>query len=761
MSNFKPVINFWFWCQKVLPLVYDDSISYYEVLCKMSEYLNQVINNVNALPDLIDDKIKEYISSGEIENVLNEMLQNYFPIDVKNPPADLSAAVGDGSVDDTATLQNIINYAAEHNLPMIFPAGIYRVSSLTIAEEAHFLGVGNPTIFKLNNTEDGLINVEGSFTAFGMTFNANIAGVVNPVDAITGTCDNISLSNCSVTGCVSCIDATVSDILQIVNCHFSNYTDYGVYAQGTGRILADGIIVDNVANSGAMRFVRIDSSNGIVKNLFSMAEVPVGVEITGDFNTVDGRLPNCENPVNDGGQNNSYNFFNQIEKVCHQNSTENIASKKEIVTDDLILRPTNPLTYKQPESFSNAFNSVPAKDYFGNPYNILTAQPGAHLPPTNVISAKDFGAIGDGVTDDYNALQSFFNYIVPNGLFGFIPNGTYLSSNTLGYRKEGSVNLIGESRDGVIIKRAEGSTTSALDFRNCKVNYIGNLTIDCSGTPTQAGGHGLNLVDVNPEITDSGVIENITIINVAYSAIQAYCSSASTSDFIYNLTFRNINMQGLGVGYNSDGVHPSGLIFENANGCHIQNSLANNFDHYPFEFKDFSRYSTIDSCVVMNCGQGFFLGGDSSAIQNYYCRFIQMNNVMAINCAHGMYCGTAQAITINNYICYPGSNTVDEINLNNSQDVMISNPILILQEGVTGIVIQTGRRISIVNANIDDVSSELNSQTFNATGDVRNVSVVIGTTTKTALDNTGLSGVNGYSLAVLPLAKWYGTNQWE
>lgn len=27
---------FRFWCQKVLPLAYDDALSYYEVLCKLS-----------------------------------------------------------------------------------------------------------------------------------------------------------------------------------------------------------------------------------------------------------------------------------------------------------------------------------------------------------------------------------------------------------------------------------------------------------------------------------------------------------------------------------------------------------------------------------------------------------------------------------------------------------------------------------------------------------------------------------------------------
>lgn len=43
-NKLKP---FRYWCQKVLPLVYDDSLSYYEVLCKVVDYLNKVIEDDN------------------------------------------------------------------------------------------------------------------------------------------------------------------------------------------------------------------------------------------------------------------------------------------------------------------------------------------------------------------------------------------------------------------------------------------------------------------------------------------------------------------------------------------------------------------------------------------------------------------------------------------------------------------------------------------------------------------------------------------
>lgn len=40
-----------YWCNKILPLVYEDSLSYYEVLCKTSAKLNEVIESTNGLLD--------------------------------------------------------------------------------------------------------------------------------------------------------------------------------------------------------------------------------------------------------------------------------------------------------------------------------------------------------------------------------------------------------------------------------------------------------------------------------------------------------------------------------------------------------------------------------------------------------------------------------------------------------------------------------------------------------------------------------------
>ena len=46
---FNDITPLEFYCHKILPLVYDDSLSYYEVLCKVQQKLNELIENNNEL----------------------------------------------------------------------------------------------------------------------------------------------------------------------------------------------------------------------------------------------------------------------------------------------------------------------------------------------------------------------------------------------------------------------------------------------------------------------------------------------------------------------------------------------------------------------------------------------------------------------------------------------------------------------------------------------------------------------------------------
>lgn len=53
-ESYTELRPFRFWCQKVLPLVYDNSLSYYELLCKVVDYLNNTMEDVDHMNTDID-----------------------------------------------------------------------------------------------------------------------------------------------------------------------------------------------------------------------------------------------------------------------------------------------------------------------------------------------------------------------------------------------------------------------------------------------------------------------------------------------------------------------------------------------------------------------------------------------------------------------------------------------------------------------------------------------------------------------------------
>lgn len=59
---------FRYWCQKVLPLVYDNSLSYYELLCKVVEYLNDTMENVNTVGENTNALYQSYLELVEYVN---------------------------------------------------------------------------------------------------------------------------------------------------------------------------------------------------------------------------------------------------------------------------------------------------------------------------------------------------------------------------------------------------------------------------------------------------------------------------------------------------------------------------------------------------------------------------------------------------------------------------------------------------------------------------------------------------------------------
>lgn len=89
-TQFGKMSPFRFWCQKVLPAVYDDSLSYYELLCKVSDYINQLIEVTNTQSDAItelQETLAEFMA-GTFDPYIEEKVDEWFN---ENQPSIMNA----------------------------------------------------------------------------------------------------------------------------------------------------------------------------------------------------------------------------------------------------------------------------------------------------------------------------------------------------------------------------------------------------------------------------------------------------------------------------------------------------------------------------------------------------------------------------------------------------------------------------------------------------------------------------------------------
>ena len=126
-TEFIHVEKIRYWCNKILPLAYDDSLSYYEVLARVQEKINELIQAHNELPDYIKEAVIEYAHSEEFNDYIKGIFANLV-VNVKYPPAGLKAAVGDGVTNDSDAFQNVLDYCNANQRIMFIPDGKYVIT---------------------------------------------------------------------------------------------------------------------------------------------------------------------------------------------------------------------------------------------------------------------------------------------------------------------------------------------------------------------------------------------------------------------------------------------------------------------------------------------------------------------------------------------------------------------------------------------------------------------------------------------------------
>lgn len=121
------------------------------------------------------------------------------------------------------------------------------------------------------------------------------------------------------------------------------------------------------------------------------------------------------------------------------------------------------------DNFNPYFSYIPMVDTDGNNYNILVNSKKTNdlLP---FISVKSYGAKGDGVTDDTNAIKSALNDLVPAvGGTIYFPTGTYIISETI--LIGGNVTIYGDGVFNSLIKLADNSNCNIISNDENTIMY--------------------------------------------------------------------------------------------------------------------------------------------------------------------------------------------------------------------------------------------------------------------------------------------------
>lgn len=195
------------------------------------------------------------------------------------------------------------------------------------------------------------------------------------------------------------------------------------------------------------------------------------------------------------------------------------------------------------------------------------------------ISVKDFGAKGDGVTNDTAAIQTAILAGAWNGTKILVPNGTYAVDDTLFIGTNGvdnfySVHLEGESAHGSVFLRNAGKSGGPILTVNGFHNIIEKLTlISAVSGGNYTASHGIYLRG-NPQAGTNGlgtkynVLRNLLILRCG-TALQIgnYDVDGKDPDIETN-SFHELNIYECNVGVFINGQN---ILHNPFYSCHIVN----------------------------------------------------------------------------------------------------------------------------------------------------------------------------------------------
>lgn len=250
--------------------------------------------------------------------------------------------------------------------------------------------------------------------------------------------------------------------------------------------------------------------------------------------------------------------------------------------------------------------------------------------PVNVF---DFGAVGDGITDDSSALNAALAYAQANGAEIYVPAGTYSCSNL---RLENGVSpwkMTGAGKGLTTFKNRTGEG-SLFNGPSSSVGYtLEGFTVDCQYSLFPSAVDARNGFSISN--TSNVTLKDIHVTNYKLSGILVF---ATTANIYKNNKMIGCSVDALNVGTN-------GMLFVDMDECVYINCTAKgavydavNGPGIGVQFKNNCRYGSAVDCYAENCFVGIGLAGDTSGLVQGPA-YNTLSNCRTFNCFSGIRIG--------------------------------------------------------------------------------------------------------------------------
>lgn len=501
------------WFQKTLPLVYDDSLTYQELLYKLIAKINEVVESQNQTNENFDElyalfiQLKEYVDNyfknldvqEEINNKLDEMAKDgtldkiineqiFGELNDRIDKLEKSGgvvvsvkkwgAVGDGVTDDTTAFITCFNEITENNI-LYIPHGIYVINGThefllkcpIIGDNATFILVDSYFRYNENCSVDGI-----TFNYSNKTTAISFKSATPAKKVVIRNCNFVYLKQ-TPTNRNAVAVRVLSEISEIENIEIIGYEG--------------GVIYSNV--------VGLDSKYNTINNIFGKnIETLVDVEGYTNAATATGSLKNFD-----------------ISNIVLENTDEELAGITNTVGCDCLL-----FTFVDNFNIQN-ITSIRAKE---RAIYLNTCTNGTITNVYNYYSDNIKIAGQNNVRNSYNIRVS-----------NILTNECYLGSifdvydaNNIFISNFSSINNV--ETDSLI--RVRGKSREIF-FDNGEIygSYRGIISFEYNDSVIN------ELVNIN---FNDIVMYNIINGNVEYGIVNTVNSKPN---WLYNLTFNNINVE--------------------------------------------------------------------------------------------------------------------------------------------------------------------------------------------------------------------------